>query len=276
MQFSFFVQLFLSIFFFNMILSANECCPENGCREEKFYEWCQENDHALAFSVAGDISLGYDNFRGLPDGSWNGNTGGFIATNIGTDLPFLSCYGLGVQLGASYGLYDWSGRGSVPGVTNDNDLQQQGFVSVGIFRKTHCCYGLNWGIIYDWMINKNLGVFASSSEFDQMRFQAGYLIHACDEFGFWGTAALRTWRRDSLRAGGGTHFAGGQGGRRGANYRRRGVERGRGYQQYGRDDGVYAPPAARSPPKAYGRKAEAAKLWMFRLSDVSRRKKDRE
>lgn len=194
MRFPVFMQLFLPLIAFHMVLSAHEYAPEYHYGVEEYYidDCCCHSNAWLLFPVAGDVSIAYDNFRSLPDGSWTGNTGGYVGANLGTELPFLSCYGFGVQLGGSYGIYDWSGRGSAAGFNDENDLQQQGFVTAGIFRKTKCCSGLNFGVVYDWMVNTNFGVFALDPEFDQIRYQAGYLFNARDEFGLWGTAALRT------------------------------------------------------------------------------------
>ncbi len=139
-----------------------------------------------SFPLAGEASIAYDHFRSLPDGSWNGNTGAYVGLNLATEVPCLSCFG--IQLGGSYGIYDWTGRASVP--EHQNEVQQQAFLTVGIFRRTPCDSGFNFGVVYDWTANKNLGAFALNPNFDQVRFQVGYLMNCSDEFGFWGTAYL--------------------------------------------------------------------------------------
>jgi len=66
---------------------------------------------------AGEVGVGYDYFRGLAEGSWEGNTGALISCNLGvfTSYPAYPDVGcIGAQAGGSYGVYDWSGRGPVP------------------------------------------------------------------------------------------------------------------------------------------------------------------
>lgn len=60
--------------------------------------------HAFcSLSIEGDATFAFDNFRSLPEGSWEGNNGAFLSLNLKVPLPssFL------VQLAGSYGLYDW-------------------------------------------------------------------------------------------------------------------------------------------------------------------------
>lgn len=141
-----------------------------------------------------EAGLGYDFFRSIPDGSWEGNTGAFASVNLWKKLPAKYC-GLGMQLGASYGVYDWNGRLSSPS-GEDGSSQQQAFATVGIFRETPCESGFNAGLVYDWMWTKNFGAFALDPKIDQLRFQGGYLLCCRNEFGIWGTLDLH-WSRNS-------------------------------------------------------------------------------
>lgn len=143
-----------------------------------------------------DVGLGYDYFRSLPDGDWEGNTGGLASLNICTPTPYLMDYGVGIQVGGSYGVYDWSGRGSSPSA-RQSAAQQQVFLTGAIFRKTPCYSGFNIGIAYDWMWNKNASVFALESTISQLRFQGGYQLNQINEWGIWGTLDLHTSHRVS-------------------------------------------------------------------------------
>lgn len=159
--------------FFNIIFAHamaadyEECC----CDSYPFY---------------GEVNLSYDHFRGISEGSWNDNTGGFAEVNFGVLVADL----FGIQAGGSYGVYDWQGRGPV-GSENPNGVQQQGFLTGGAFYTTPCCTsGFQAGAVVDWMFNRNFGVFGLNPNFGQVRFQGGYLFNASDEIGIWGTAYL--------------------------------------------------------------------------------------
>ncbi len=146
-------------------------------------DWC-----GSSFPLVGEVNIAYDDFRGLPEGTWNGNTGVLIGVNLGTTLFDL----FGVQVGGSYGVYDWYGRGPV--VNDTGGVQQQGFVTGGVFRRDPCCNGFQGGVVIDWMFNKNFGVFALDPSIGQVRFQVGYLWEGYDEFGVLGTANVNTAR----------------------------------------------------------------------------------
>jgi len=142
----------------------------------------------------GTAGLAYDFFRSVPDGDWDGNIGGVWDLNLGT--KFETCceaFSPGVQIGGSYGVYDWSGRGSnVNG--NPREVQQQGFLTVGLSLETRHCTGFNAAVAYDWMMNKNFGVFALPCGLSQFRFQGGYLFYG-NEFGVLGTVDTHTCHR---------------------------------------------------------------------------------
>jgi hypothetical protein len=132
-----------------------------------------------------DLTLALDEFRSLPEGSWNGNWGGYAAVNFkGYFSPYSS-----VQLGGSYALYDWAGRAFAP-FSDPDSLQQQGFLTIGASRQIYCS-GVNVGIAYDWMLNKNFGLFAVDPCFDQIRGQLGYVIKHSNEIGVWAAYGIR-------------------------------------------------------------------------------------
>jgi len=143
-----------------------------------------------------EVGVGYDYFRSLPEGDWEGNTGGLASFNLCASGPCLMDYGVAGQIGGSYGNYDWSGRGSSP-TGKQTGSQQQTFLTGAIFRKTTCCSGINAGIAYDWMWNKNASVFALQSSISQVRFQGGYVWEQADEFGVWATLNVNTAHRTS-------------------------------------------------------------------------------
>lgn len=143
---------------------------------------CKKVGEESSFPLGGDISLALDCFRSLPDGSWGGNMGALGSFNLAWAVPLLK-QGIGIQAGGSYGVYDWDGRGS----TDSKSLQLEGFVTAGAFRMTPHKSGINAGIVYDWMFNKESGVFGLSPSMAQVRGQVGYLFRGGNELGFLGS-----------------------------------------------------------------------------------------
>lgn len=144
------------------------------------------------FPVTGDATFALDNFHGLPDGSFAGNFGGLFGLNLDFGIPYA---GLGAQLGGSYGVYDWDGKTS--SVTNSDAVEQQEFLTVGIFRKA-CETGVNFGIVYEWMFNQKFGAFSVNPNISQVRAQIGYQIKGGNEVGVWGTVNTNKSNRESM------------------------------------------------------------------------------
>ena len=147
--------------------------------------------YASRCPVEVDLSLALDDFRSLPEGSWNGNWGAYAAVNLKAFLP----HSVTAQLAGSYGLYDWAGRSFAP-FLNPDSLQQQGFITVAVSRQISST-GINAGIAYDWMLNDNFGVFAVNPFIDQIRGQIGYLIKGGNEVGLWAAYGIRTSNQES-------------------------------------------------------------------------------
>jgi hypothetical protein len=139
-----------------------------------------------------DLSLAFDDFRGIYSGSWQNAFGGVSALNL--TVPVARSFS--AQLAGSYGLYDWAGRCSTP-FENSKTFQQQGFITIATSWQTaHTC-GWNGGVAYDWMLNKNFGLFAVGPCFDQVRGQFGYLFKGRNELGAWGTYGIQTDHKES-------------------------------------------------------------------------------
>lgn len=143
-----------------------------------------------------EIGLGYDYFRSLPEGDWDGNTGGLISFNVAAPAPCLEEQNIDMQLGGSYGIYDWSGRGSAPsGLLGQS--QQQAFLTAAIAQKDICFSGISAGLAFDWMWNRRASVFAANYNISQLRFRAGYLSDCENEWGVWGTLNTQTAHKSS-------------------------------------------------------------------------------
>ena len=169
------------------ILSSS---PQSATLERDDPTSSQEETSLVSFG--GDFGLALDNYRSLPEGSWEGNMGAFFSGNFKMMLPMSFLF----QVGGSYGLYNWDGRASAP-LNNTNMLQQQGFITTALSRETSSFSGVNFGVAYDWMLNKSLGVFAVNPFISQVRAQLGYLIHGNNEIGAWATINTNTSHKTS-------------------------------------------------------------------------------
>lgn len=169
-------------------------CAESDCLTDHRVVCC---NLLSCLPIAGDATIAFDDFRSVPEGSWEGNVGALISLNLGAPLPLLSRGGLGIQLGGSYGLYDWSGRGSAL-AGSDKSMQQQGFATVAIFRRAQCGTGINLALAYDRMFNDKFGVFALDPSLSQVRYQVSYLLRCRNEFGAWGTAYTNTAHKSTV------------------------------------------------------------------------------
>ncbi|HEV3023727.1 MAG TPA: hypothetical protein VGX76_14730, partial [Pirellulales bacterium] len=165
---------------------CDECgCDDCGCYDRAACEEC--GGHQVV------LFGGFDSWRGVADRpsatspvvSNNGTSFGF---NYGTRLgEFSEWTGIGFQLGASYGVFDWSGRQSVPGVLTTIDAQQQVFLTTGFFKRADEVSAFSYGLVHDWMFNQAFGAFAVNPTLGQWRAQVAYATDACNEFGVWGT-----------------------------------------------------------------------------------------
>lgn len=127
---------------------------------------------------------GLDTFRGITDGTFPGNFGLVSGLNVGHRLPgIFNEMGIGWQTGASYGLYDLQGR--IAGGENASS-QEQFFATTGFFRRSQAGSPLTFGMVYDWMINDNFGVFSREPFLGQWRGQIGWALGERTEVGWWG------------------------------------------------------------------------------------------
>jgi hypothetical protein len=126
---------------------------------------------------------GLDAFKGISDGDHPSNFGGVTGLNASIPVPGLSDYGIGWQLGMSYGVYDL--YGSAAG-DNPAQSQQQIFLTTGFFHKAQGDRRLSFGLVYDWMINNNWGEEQVSPTLGQWRGQVEYAVSGSNAFGLWG------------------------------------------------------------------------------------------
>jgi hypothetical protein len=130
---------------------------------------------------------GFDSFKGVSDGSFESNFGAVTGLNGAMMLPVVEDYGIGWQLGMSYGVYDFDGWGS-------NDVsrvssQQQTFLTTGFYHKANEGRRLSYGLVYDWMFNDNWGIYGISPTLSQWRGQVEYSFSGCNALGVWACAS---------------------------------------------------------------------------------------
>jgi hypothetical protein len=143
----------------------------------------------------------YSSWRGISEGTGANNNGFSYGLNYGTRLGPISDYtGIGAQIGASYGLYDLNGRSSG---FRDKEIQQQTFLTVGLFRAADKITNFSFGVVWDGMFNTNFSQYAVSPFLSQVRGQIAYALNEQHEIGVW--VAVRT--NTASAVGGGTPLA---------------------------------------------------------------------
>ncbi|HQU43350.1 MAG TPA: hypothetical protein PK867_11105 [Pirellulales bacterium] len=166
---------------------------------------CDDGSCMSCRGVPGDIAEGqagsrigfeavqlFDTFRGPPEGSGPSNFGEVTRANAG--VPVIEAWGIGWQLGASYGIYDFSGRPRP--ATETSGAQQQVFVTTGFFRCAKEGQRASFGLVHDWMINNNYSQYAVSPTISQWRGQFEWALSGRNSFGVWGTWHDKSFIRD--------------------------------------------------------------------------------
>ena len=134
-----------------------------------------------------------DSWRGVGDrgnifNRPSNNDGGSFGFNFATRLgAFTDMTSLSFQFGASYGLYDLSGRPFNFGTLTTTQAQQQVFVTTGFFKRANDDSSWSFGLVHDWMLNQAWGAFAVNPTLGQWRGQIAYAVDSSNEFGLWGS-----------------------------------------------------------------------------------------
>lgn len=122
------------------------------------------------------------NILGIPS---QASTGLVTGANVGVPIPKLDDFGWGLQLGASYGAYNLDGH--LPLNDSASEVQQQIFITMGVFRRAFEGAPVSAGLAYDWQVNDSYGPWGTTPFLGQWRAQIGYTLNACNEIGVWGT-----------------------------------------------------------------------------------------
>jgi hypothetical protein len=164
--------------------SCNECNDGlRGCFRGLFQRSCDRPCITCSPRIAGFVFSAVDSFRGISTGTYPSNDGVVNGFNLGGAL--IEDYGIGWQAGLSYGVYNFSGRSS-PG-SQLNEATQQTFLTLGLFRRADADHLFSWGVVHDWMISDNFGVFGNSPTLAQFRGQAAWALSAWNQVGVWAT-----------------------------------------------------------------------------------------
>lgn len=125
----------------------------------------------------------------------NGGTGG-LTNSFGVVTGFNTGIGLGespirLQIGASYGIYDFKGRlGIIP---EDEKAEKQLFITAGFYKRGDMARErdpISFGVVYDFFRAEQWGINANQIELSQVRGIFGYAISQWTEVGVWGTMKL--------------------------------------------------------------------------------------
>lgn len=125
---------------------------------------------------------GADSFRGLPDAGFEDNSG----INLGIEGAYpLTSYqgieGLGLQLGASYGAYNFAGKGHYR--RHAKKIESQTFLTLGAFKECSGSSPWSFGVAYDGMLADNFSVLAQAVWLSQWRLRTSFFISPLDELG---------------------------------------------------------------------------------------------
>lgn len=163
------------------------CCGEESCGECGACGPCLGCDECPPYGIVG--IFGFDSFKGVSDSSYSSNFGAVTGLNAAVPVPGLRDYGIGWQLGMTYGVYDFDGRiNSV----NDAQSQQQTFLTTGFYRKASGDQQLSFGLVYDWMFNNNWGALTNAQTMGQWRSQFEWAFSGSNAVGVYGCVRDRS------------------------------------------------------------------------------------
>ncbi len=157
---------------------AAESCPSACC--EDFGTWMSNTE----------LLFGADVFKNIGDSDGTNS----LNNSFGLRGGFNTGIGLGaspvrLQAGGVYGAYDFRGR---PDPVFDNSLEQQVFVTIGLYKRSDYCEGSvwSWGMVIDEFYAQRWGALAQQIDLAQLRGQVGYACSASDEVGAWCAVSL--------------------------------------------------------------------------------------
>jgi hypothetical protein len=123
-------------------------------------------------------------------GSLNGNFGAVGGFNTGYEFGDTT---IGVQGGASWGVYDFKGRLSI--VADNTATEKQTYYTAGVYRRGDMSVGsfldrFSGGVVYDVFKARQWGLNANDINLTQVRYIAGFALIPSTEVGVSGTVGL--------------------------------------------------------------------------------------
>lgn len=164
--------------------ACGPACPPQACPKAG----CDKNDPRFVPV----LSFGFDDWRGIGDTDFQDNFGMRAGINLGVGL--YDKWGIGAQAGASFGGYNFDGRGTGGELS---PWQTQTFLTAGLFKRADKGWPFTVAVVYDWMINDNFGTLSNEPSLGQLRGLFSVPLGEKNDLGVWGT--LRTNR--SVQAG---------------------------------------------------------------------------
>jgi len=139
--------------------------------------------------AGGSLYAGLNSWRTAVQNSAPNSNGGVAGFDIAAPVPYLAAYGIGVQAGGTFGLYDWSGNTAG---TDGGSHQRQSLYTIGAFRQPDL-HGPWWqrfgaGFAYDYSSNSELGYNRDTVNLRQWRGKLAFELTDHQEIG-----ALGSW-----------------------------------------------------------------------------------
>ena len=133
--------------------NVDACCADTCGKVACCDPWCLRNSMYEFFA--------FDGWANEPDDHDANNFGFRLGLNAGIPAPLLRDRGIGMQIGASIGFYDLSGRqqGRLSAV------EDQTMLTVGLFKRSNCPCGdpFSWAIVYDHQFHNDFGLPGADS-----------------------------------------------------------------------------------------------------------------
>jgi len=125
------------------------------------------------------VRIGTQGFTGPLNGGMDGSFGGMYGLNWGAPVPWLECFGLGMQLGAN-GVHS-NGYGTSYSASS----RDQFFLTAGLFRRVD--WGWQSGVVVDYLHEH----WFYTTDMVQARGELSWKTQSTSELGFWFTASDR-------------------------------------------------------------------------------------
>lgn len=165
------------------------CAPldKTSCSHDAVAIACEENGDCDGLFTNMAVSWGLEGYKGIVDVGLNGNFGTRAGINWG--IPLLRSWGIGGQLGASFGGANFNGSATQDfidifgDIGETDEVRTQTFITAGLFQRATCGHGLSWGVVYDTVLDD----YYAENYLTQWRGEIAWAVNESNAFGVWGT-----------------------------------------------------------------------------------------